>query len=240
MAEGASRLLAVIPARGGSKRLPRKNVLPLGGRPLIAWSIEAALDSGVFDDVLVSTDDEEIAAAARAAGAQVPWLRPAGLSGDTATTAAVLQHALAWYERERGAAEAVVLLQPTSPFRRPGSVREAVAAFRAQDAGAPRAAVVSVSPAAQHPAWCFSLDEGAAMQPFLGWDALQRRSQDLQPAYALNGSIYVLPAALVRGGGALLVPGTRAFVMADPRESLDIDTAEDWAQAQAAAAAAHA
>lgn len=238
MVEGASRLLAVIPARGGSKRLPRKNVLPLGGRPLIAWSIEAALCSGVFDDVLVSTDDQEIAAAARAAGAQVPWLRPAELASDTATSAAVLQHALAWYERERGTAEAVVLLQPTSPFRRAASIRDAVAAFRAQDAGGPRAAVVSVSPAAQHPAWCFRLGQGAAMEPLLGWDALQRRSQDLEPAYALNGCIYVLPAALVRDGGALLRPGTRAFVMSDPRESLDIDTAEDWARAQDIAAAA--
>ncbi|MDZ5456533.1 acylneuraminate cytidylyltransferase family protein [Azohydromonas lata] len=236
MAEVApGRLLAVIPARGGSKRLPRKNVLPLAGRPLIQWSIDAALASGVFDAVLVSTDDEEIAAAARAAGALVPWLRPADLASDTATSAAVLQHALEWYECERGPAEAVVLLQPTSPFRRAGSIREAVAAYHVQNAVAPRAAVVSVSPAAQHPAWCFRLGEGATMEPFQGWDALQRRSQDLPPAYALNGSIYVLPAPLVRGGGALLQPGTRAFVMADLHESLDIDTAEDWAQAQAQA-----
>jgi CMP-N-acetylneuraminic acid synthetase len=108
-----------------------------------------------------------------------------------------------------------------------------VAAFRARDAGSAPSAVVSVGPAPQHPAWCFRLHGDQAMEPFLGWEALQCRSQDLQPAYALNGSIYVLPAALVRGGGALLQPGTRAFVMADPRESLDIDTADDWAQAQA-------
>jgi CMP-N-acetylneuraminic acid synthetase len=233
MADAPGRLLAVIPARGGSKRLPRKNVLPLAGRPLICWSIDAALASGVFDDVLVSTDDEEIATVARAAGALVPWLRPAELASDTATSAAVLQHALAWYEGAHGAAEAVVLLQPTSPFRRAASIREAVAAFRARDAGSAPSAVVSVGPAPQHPAWCFRLHGDQAMEPFLGWEALQCRSQDLQPAYALNGSIYVLPAALVRGGGALLQPGTRAFVMADPRESLDIDTADDWAQAQA-------
>ncbi|HKW84805.1 MAG TPA: acylneuraminate cytidylyltransferase family protein, partial [Burkholderiaceae bacterium] len=153
----AGRLLAVVPARGGSKRLPRKNVRPLGGRPLIAWTIEAAHASGVLDDVLVSTDDEEIADAARQCGAQVPWLRPAALATDTATSAAVLQHALAWYEAKRGAVSGVVLLQPTSPFRSPASIRGAVASFLGQPED-DRHAVVSVSPAAQHPAWSFRLE----------------------------------------------------------------------------------
>ena len=226
----SGRLLAVVPARGGSKRLPRKNVLPLGGRPLISWTIAAAQASGVFDDILVSTDDEEIANVARDAGALVPWLRPANLCTDTATSAAVLQHALAWYELERGVVNAVVLLQPTSPFRRDASIREAVASFREQRE--PQAqAVVSVSPAPQHPAWCFYVD-GTAMQPFLGWDNLQQRSQDLPPAFALNGAIYVMPAALVRSGAPLLQPGTRPFVMADPTEALDIDTEDDWQTAQ--------
>jgi CMP-N-acetylneuraminic acid synthetase len=237
MADAPGRLLAVIPARGGSKRLPRKNVLPLAGRPLICWSIDAALASGVFDDVLVSTDDEEIATVARAAGALVPWLRPAELASDTATSAAVLQHALAWYEGARGPAEAVVLLQPTSPFRGAASIREAVAAFQAQDEHEARGAVVSVSPAAQHPAWCFQL-EGGLMEPFLGWEALQRRSQDLPPAYALNGSIYVIPAAMVRAGHAPLGPGTRAFVMPEPEAAVDIDTEADWQAAAVLAEAA--
>jgi CMP-N,N'-diacetyllegionaminic acid synthase len=226
----AARLLAVIPARGGSKRLPRKNVLPLGGRPLIAWTIAAARDSGVLDDILVSTDDAEIAGVAREAGALVPWLRPAELATDTATSVDVLRHALAWHESQHGAVAAVVLLQPTSPFRRAASIRDAVARFRER----PGHAVVSVSPASQHPAWCFELS-GDTMQPFLGWDGLQRRSQDLQPAFVLNGAIYVVPAATLRSGAPLLGPGMRPFVMADPRETLDIDTADDWQAAQALA-----
>lgn len=223
-------MLAVIPARGGSKRLPRKNVLLLGGRPLIAWTIAAARASGVFDAILVSTDDEEIAGIARNAGALVPWLRPTDLASDTATSAAVLQHALAWYESERGSAAAVVVLQPTSPFRSAASIRDAVASYRAQCDHEARA-VVSVSPALHHPAWCFHLS-GDTMQPFLGWDSLQQRSQDLPPAFALNGAIYIVPAATARSGARVLQPGMRPFLMADPREALDIDTAEDWQTAQ--------
>jgi CMP-N-acetylneuraminic acid synthetase len=229
----ASRLLAVIPARGGSRRLPRKNVLPLHGRPLIAWTIDAARESGVLRDILVSTDDAEIAAAARAAGASVPWLRPAELATDTATSAAVLQHALARHEAEHGAVDAVVLLQPTSPFRSAASIRGAVARFDAQRGA--RHAVVSVSPAAQHPAWCFRID-GERMEPFLGWEPLAQRSQDLPAAYALNGAVYVLPAADVRQGGPLLRPGLQPYVMDDPTEAIDIDTAEDFELAERLAA----
>jgi CMP-N,N'-diacetyllegionaminic acid synthase len=233
MAEGP-RLLAVIPARGGSKRVPRKNVRPLAGRPLIAWSIAAARDSGVCEAVLVSTDDEEIAAAAREAGASVPWLRPAALATDTAPTLDVLRHALEWYEAAQGRVEAVVLLQPTSPLRRPGAVREAAALYLAQPNGV-RSGVVSVSPAATHPAWTFRLDDDGAMQPFLGWDSLRGRSQDLPAAYALNGSIYIVPAASVRAGLPLVGPGVRPFVMPEAHDNVDIDTEADWAQAQALA-----
>jgi CMP-N,N'-diacetyllegionaminic acid synthase len=226
MPEGL-RLLAVIPARGGSKRLPRKNLLALGGKPLIAWTIDAALASGVLDTVLVSTDDEEIAGVARHAGALVPWLRPPELAGDTATSAAVLRHALAWHDAEHRPVDAVVLLQPTSPFRTAASIRSAVAAFTAA-----ASAVVSVSPALQHPAWCFSVSAGA-MQPFLGWELLERRSQELPAAFALNGAIYVLPADDVRRGAPLLQPGVRPFLMTDPVEALDIDTEDDFRVAQA-------
>jgi len=227
------RFLAVVPARGGSKRLPRKNVLPLGGRPLIAWTITTAHQSGVLGDVLVSTDDGEIAGAARDAGAMVPWLRPAELATDSASSADVLRHALKWYETQHGTVDAVVLLQPTSPFRTAASIRGAVAAFRTQD-GQSAQAVVSVGPAASHPAWCFRV-EGGMLQPFLGWEPLSQRSQDLEPAFALNGAIYVLPAADVRGSEPLLRPGIRPYVMHDAHESLDIDTPDDWQTAMSIA-----
>lgn len=229
MAE-AGRFLAVVPARGGSKRLPRKNVLPLAGRPLIAWTIDAARASGVFADVLVSTDDEEIAGVARQAGALVPWLRPAELATDTATSASVLKHAWAWYSRERGPVSAVVLLQPTSPFRTAASIRGAVEQFAAAP-DAPAHPVVSVSPAAQPPHWSFRVDNGV-LRPFLGWESLQVRSQDLPPAYALNGAVYVIPSADLAADLPVLRPGVRPFVMNDVREALDIDTADDWAAAE--------
>ncbi|MFG6415761.1 cytidylyltransferase domain-containing protein [Roseateles sp. DC23W] len=226
---GAPRLLALVPARGGSKRLPRKNVLPLGGRPLIQWSIAAALESGVCADVLVSTDDEEIAATSRAGGAMVPWLRPAELATDTAGSAGVIAHALAWYEQAHGAVDAVLLLQPTSPFRSAAAIRGAVRSYSDQP-GPTRHPVVSVSPAASHPAWTFAWQDGE-LRPSLGWEPLALRSQDLTPAYALNGALYVIPAEDARTGHPIVRPGVLPFVMTDARESLDIDTADDWALA---------
>ncbi|ANH68938.1 cytidylyltransferase domain-containing protein [Mitsuaria sp. 7] len=226
---GTPRLLALVPARGGSKRLPRKNVLPLGGRPLIRWSIDAARDSGVCVDVLVSTDDEEIAQTARAAGAMVPWLRPAELATDTAGSAGVIAHALAWYEQTHGAVDAVLLLQPTSPFRSAAAIRGAVNAY-ADQPGPTRHPVVSVSPAASHPAWTFAWQDGE-LRPSLGWEPLALRSQDLTPAYALNGALYVIPAEDARTARPIVRPGVLPFVMTDARESLDIDTADDWALA---------
>lgn len=230
MAE-ARRLLALVPARGGSKRLPGKNILPLGGKPLIAWTIDAARESGAFASILVSTDDEAIAETARSWGADVPWLRPAELASDTATSGDVLRHALRWYEGAHGEVDAVVLLQPTSPFRAAASIRAAIGQYLAQPERRP---IVSVSPASMHPAWCFSL-QGTRLTPFQGWDQLGLRSQDLPPAYALNGAIYVFPAEHLRAEGPLLTPQMRAFVMHDADESHDIDTPDDWRIAEAIA-----
>lgn len=224
-----ARLLAIVTARGGSKRLPRKNLLPLGGKPLIVWTIDAARESAVCTDILVSTDDEEIASTARSAGASVPWLRPAELATDTASSADVIAHAMNRYEREHGAVDAVLLLQPTSPFRSAASIRGIAQAYSEQ-AGAQRHPVVSVSPAATHPAWTFAWRDGE-LRPTLGWEPMKLRSQDLPAAYALNGALYVIPAEDARAGISPVRPGALPFVMTDSRESLDIDTADDWALA---------
>jgi CMP-N-acetylneuraminic acid synthetase len=204
-------------------------VLPLAGRPLIDWSIRVALESGVCADVLVSTDDEEIANVARRSGALAPWLRPAELSHDTAGTAPVLTHALSWYEQVHGAVDAVLLLQPTSPFRSVESIRGAIRTYTDQP-GPTHHPVVSVSPAASHPAWTFAWQDGEFC-PSLGWEPLTLRSQDLPPAYALNGALYVIPAEDVRISRPIMRPGILPFVMTDARESLDIDTVDDWALA---------
>lgn len=224
------RLLAIIPARGGSKRVPGKNIRLLGGRPLITWSIDSALQAGLFCDVLVSTDDQQIADAAKAAGAFVPWLRPAELASDEATTADVLRHATQWYEPSRGDIDGVMLLQPTCPFRCLHSIRGAALRFLRQPT-ADRRPLVSVSPSSIPPEWFFRVVDGL-LDPLLGWDRINRRSQELGDAFRLNGSIYVIPASSVRSGGNLIVPGAIAFAMSESEEGVDIDTELDWQLAE--------
>jgi CMP-N,N'-diacetyllegionaminic acid synthase len=218
------RILALVPARGGSKRLPGKNIRPLGGKPLIVWSIDAARGISEICDILVSTDDTAIAEVSKKAGAFVPWLRPADLASDTASTVDVALHALDWYEAQKGPVDGLILLQPTSPFRSVDSIQRAIAIFK-------RAcglhAVVSVSSASCHPAWCFRL-HGQGMQPFLGWENVNRRSQDLEAAYMLNGSIYLIAPTVLRKTQSLLTTDVQPLVMDDPIESIDIDTELDW------------
>jgi N-acylneuraminate cytidylyltransferase/CMP-N,N'-diacetyllegionaminic acid synthase len=220
------KILAVVPARGGSKRLPGKNIKLLGGRPLIGWTIEAALQSDAACAVLVSTDDAQIGAVAQAFGASVPGLRPAHLATDTATSVDVVLHALDVYESDHGQVDGVLLLQPTSPFRTAESIRRAVALFR-EDVSRP---LVSVCAASTHPAWCFRL-EGDSMEPFLGWENLSRRSQDLEPAWTLSGSIYLIAPDVLREHRRFVLPGTVPMMVYDNLESIDIDTPEDWSAA---------
>lgn len=219
------RVLALIPARAGSKRLPGKNVRMLGGLPLIGWSIKTALASGCFADVLVSTDGQDIADEAVRQGASVPWLRPQNLATDTASSMDVVQHALDQWEQRNGLADAVMLLQPTSPFRTVDSIRQALSLFASAGGHSP---VVSVAPSASHPAWCFRMTAAGTMEPFLGWQGLQVRSQDLEPAWTLNGSIYVISPARLRSERSFLAADTLAFQMSDPDESIDVDTLEDF------------
>ena len=218
------KILALIPARGGSKRLPGKNIRLLGGRPLIGWTIGAARDSGVCSAIIVSTDDEGIAQVARAQGADVPGLRPAELASDTAGSVEVALHALEQHEKEHGPVDGLLLLQPTSPFRTADTIRAAVQKF-IESAG--QHPVVSVSPAASHPAWCFRTTEHG-MEPFLGWKSLNKRSQDLEPAFVLNGAIYLIAPDRLRKESSFLTADTQPLIMKDPGEQIDIDTLADW------------
>jgi CMP-N,N'-diacetyllegionaminic acid synthase len=215
--------LAIIPARGGSKRLPGKNVRLLGGIPLIAWTVGAALQGACFGEVLVSTDDARIAEVAREYGASVPWMRPAALSTDTAGTVDVALHALEDHEARRGPVRAIVLLQPTSPFRSPDAITRALALFDAHDGQRP---VVSVVPARSHPSWTFRI-VGDYLEPFLPLN-ISRRSQDLEAAWTLNGSIYVISPQRLRKENAFLTEDMLPLVMDAPGESVDIDTLEDF------------
>lgn len=216
---GERKVLALIPARGGSKGLPGKNILQVRGRPLLAFTVDAARGSRYVDRVVLSSDDEAIMAAARDCGCEVPFRRPAALASDDATTIDVVRHAL----DELPGFDVLVLLQPTSPLRTAGDVD--AACERLDASGAP--ACVSVSPVEQSPYWMYHLDGDGALRPVIQPTPGITRRQDLPPVYALNGAIYIADASWLRRTGTFVTDETVAYVMPASR-SLDIDTAEDF------------
>ena len=216
---GDRRVLALIPARGGSKGLIGKNILPVNGRPLLAWSIEAARGARDVDHVALSSDDDAIMAAARAYGCDVPFRRPAELATDSATSLDVVLHALDSLPGH----DVVILLQPTSPLRTAADIDAACARFAAT--GAP--SCVSVAPVQQSPYWMYRLAENQLLQPILEPPSGVSRRQDLPAVYALNGAIYIADAAWLRRSRTFVTRDTVAYVMPADR-SLDIDTAADF------------
>jgi CMP-N-acetylneuraminic acid synthetase len=222
------RLLALIVARGGSKRLPGKNIRRLGENPLIVWSVNVVKGIPEVCDILVSTDDAATAQVARDAGALVPWMRPAELATDTASSLGVCLHALDWYEAERGKVDGLLLLQPTSPFRSRKSVLHGIDLFRTNNLRP----VVGVSPAESHPLWCFYL-EGNSLRPFSDTGGLDLRSQELPPAYAVNGAFYLIAPADLRHLRSFFCDDMVPLVMTEPGESIDIDSESDWKIAEA-------
>ncbi len=222
-------ILALITARGGSKRLPRKNIRPLGGTPLIVWSIDVVKGNPAVCDILVSTDDAAIAEVARSAGALVPWLRPAELATDTASSVDVCLHALDWYEGEHGKVEGLLLLQPTSPLRSRASVQKGIELFGAHQ----RRPVLGVSLARAHPMWCFQI-EGDTMRPFIEGGGMHLRSQDLPLAYLVNGAFYLIGPEDLRRLRSFYSDDMVPLVIDDPEECIDIDTEWDWKTAEAA------
>ena len=215
--------IAIIPARGGSKRLPGKNTKLLSGKPLMAWTIEAALQSGVFDHVYVSTDSEEIAMVSREFHAEVPFLRPAELSTDEASTNDVITYFVNRLEDEyQIKAETITILQPTSPLRTAKHIQEARELMKNKNAGA----VVSVCKVDFPIQFCNKLGEDLSMEGFIKPEN-QRRSQDLESYYKLNGAIYMFGRKYLGKLANLYSKGTYAYVM-EGRASIDIDTAEDF------------
>jgi CMP-N,N'-diacetyllegionaminic acid synthase len=214
--------IAIIPARGGSKRLPNKNILPLVDKPLIVWTIEAALDSQLFDMVLVSSDSQDIADVSMSVGAMVPFLRPAELASDTATTNDVVNHMVKWVESEHDAVERVTLLQPTSPLRNADNIREAMELYDEKKASA----VISVCELDHPIQYCNRLPSDLSMDGFIP-AAANKRSQDLEPYYRLNGAIYIFERRLVGELSNIYTNGAFAYVM-DKHSSVDIDDVVDF------------
>jgi len=217
-----NQCLAIIPARGGSKGLPRKNVLPLLGKPLIAYTIEAARAARSLERIVVSTESVEIAEIARQYGAECSFLRPPELARDETPTLPVLQQALSQLKStEDYEPEIIVLLQPTSPLRPAADIDRAIALLKQTGADS----VVSLCDARHSPYWMNRL-EGDRVLPFLQNVPEYARRQDLPPVYRLNGAVYATRRRILMEQNRLLGEDTRGIVM-DAESSVDIDTPLD-------------
>ncbi|MEO5349159.1 MAG: acylneuraminate cytidylyltransferase family protein [Magnetococcus sp. YQC-3] len=216
-------VLAIVPARGGSKGLPGKNVRLLHDKPLLAWTLQAAQACPLLDRTILSSDDEEIMAVARRFGCAVPFVRPGHLANDTASSMEVILHALDSLPEHY---PWVVLLQPTSPLRRAEDISACLE--MCQREGAP--ACVTVTPT-KSPSWCYFLDGDQRMVPVLGQDNTRVGRQQLPSAYALNGAVYVARSDWLRERRTFVTGETRAHLMPAER-SVDIDTLFDfqWAE----------
>ena len=222
-------MLGVIPARGGSKSIPHKNVVDLGGKPLIAYTIAAALEAQLLDDFIVSTDCEKIASIARSLGAEVPFIRPKHLSSDFADSLGVVVHALAFMENKKQKRyDAVVMLQPTTPFRKASWIDNALRRLAESELDS----VVSVvDVGANHPYRMYSLDAKEELIPFVyGVDNPMMPRQKLPPVYIRSGDIYATRRSCLleqrsligRSSGALVIDFEYAINIDEP---LDLEVA---------------
>lgn len=225
----SGRTVALITARGGSKRLPGKNVKPLGGKPLLEWTIQAALHSKKIDQVILSTDCEKIAQCGKAAGAEVPFIRPSGLAGDTSSHYSVISHAIKWLEKAQpDPLETMALLQPTSPFRTAKHI-DAALTLREQKCNESLASVTAVT---QHPAFMHKLSQEGHLTSYLPATEGYQRSQDQEKLFVLNGAIYIFSPEAFHQRETVLATSTLAFEM-DAKTSLDIDDVDDFAMCEA-------
>jgi len=220
------KILAIIPARAGSKRLKNKNILPLGDKPLIAWSIEAGLNSKYIDRVIVSSDSEEICAVAREYGADTPFLRPLELADDKSKSIEFVLHALETLQEQY---DYVIVLQPTSPLRTSEDIDGAIEEFMQKNA----ISVIGVCETEHSPLWSNTLDESLSMEHFLDNKYNNARSQDLPKFYRINGAFYMSSVvSLIKEETFFVSRDIYAYIM--PQEhSVDIDTKLDFIIAEA-------
>lgn len=225
------RVLGLIPARGGSKGLPGKNTRDLCGKPLIAWTIDAARASSCLDAVVVSTDDSSIAAIAAKYGAEVPFLRPADLAGDTASSIDVVIHAIDALAAEGRVFDLVVLLEPTSPLREASDIDNGVSRMLSMGAGA----VVSVCRAeSAHPAFMYRQRADERLVPFMERQPTGLRRQEIEPLYFLEGSLYASRIDVLRTKCSFYHDDTIAYEV--PKwKSIEIDDLDDFLMVEALA-----
>ncbi|HEX3043166.1 MAG TPA: acylneuraminate cytidylyltransferase family protein [Bacillota bacterium] len=218
----AKTILGIIPARGGSKGLPRKNLRDLAGKPLIAWTIETALKSECFSWIIVNTDDPTIATVGEKYGAQIPFLRPAELATDQAKSMDVILHTIKWYESQGECFDLVTLLQPTSPLRNVLDIQEAFKLFAEKNAKS----VVSVCECEHTPQWMNTIGPDLSMKGFLAKEIANTNRQGLKTYYRLNGAVYIAQWNYLKETGSFFGEDTYAYIMPQER-SIDIDSELD-------------
>lgn len=223
MVQMIKNFLAIIPARGGSKRLPQKNMLDLAGKPLLVWSIKAGLNSKYIDKVIVTSDDEKILSISKQFGAET-IKRPEALANDTATTFEAIKHTIENLKRY----EFIVLLQPTSPLRNEKHINEAIELLHVKNADA----IISVCRAEHSPLWCNTLPEDRSMSHFIQDEIKNKRSQDLGEYYRLNGAIYICRTERLLNEKTFFIKDNIFAYEMDRASSIDIDEEEDFHLAQ--------
>ena len=222
-------VLAIIPARSGSKGVPNKNARLLGGKPLIAYSIEQAQSSIFIRDIIVSTDSEEIGEMAKRFGAQVPFIRPAHLSSDTAKSIDVVIHAVEFLKEQGKNYDAVILLQPTSPFREVSLIDSAITQFSSSDMDS----LVSVSqvPYEYNPHWVYEINENGFLSLATGEKQIIPRRQDLPQAFHRDGNIYISSVEVLLKKRSFY--GEKlGFIETKSEINVNIDTMDDWDEAE--------
>lgn len=223
------KILGVITARGGSKGIPGKNIKLFLGKPLIAHTIEVALESGVFDKLILSTDDPKIAGVAKSFGCEVPFLRPAELAGDTTPHIPVMQHAVNWLrEKENYEPDYVMILQPTSPLRQAFHIKEAVEMIKKE--GADSLVSVSLVPKHFHPDWQFVKDDKQRIKIFTGTPLknIVTRRQDLPDTFYKNGAIFLFKSGLLFEKEPSIYGNDVLAYQMDDKYSINIDTPDEW------------
>jgi N-acylneuraminate cytidylyltransferase/CMP-N,N'-diacetyllegionaminic acid synthase len=217
------KIIGVIPARGGSKGIPGKNIRRLAGRPLIEWTIQAALESSLVDEVVVSTDDAKIAACALKCGASVPFMRPPELATDEASSVSVALHALTFYPD----AQQVVLLQPTSPLRESVDIDYMLKHHLKSG----NLSTASICPVHEHPYWMYEIDDDGRLSPLVVGREIAIPRQKFPEYYSLNGAIYISEVNHLVKLRKLVTLGTVGYIMSREK-SVDIDSEQDWQLAE--------
>lgn len=223
------KILGIIPARGGSKGVPGKNIRILGTKPLIQYTLEAANQSKLITKCIVSTDSKEIAECVKKIGGKVPFIRPDSLAMDSSPTLPVIQHALNFCLEQGETYDAVCLLQATNPFRLSGFIDNAITRFVELDCDA----LVSVLPVPTefNPHWTFETDSNGFLKIATGENQVISRRQDLPPAFCRDGSVYITKTDVILKGDSLYGQ-TLGYIQSEPTWHVNIDTLEDWKAAE--------